>query len=130
MFLVFVTKAGSLYDGQHLYELMFCKNAEDAFQLGASECHWLSKPANSRPTPLDNAGKVCYFLSSVDLVLVKDSNVFSIEDAKDGIIPLAYSDEKLYNERLKLTYGQHIEQLSADLYAKGISIKEAKDIFI
>lgn len=130
MKLVFINKTGKLYNNKYLYELQFCKDEDAAFINGEQEHYWGQSPATSRPSALSNADVISYFLTDKDLNLTKDSHVFSLEDAKEQIVALAYSDEKIFGTKLKIFYGQEYEEIKDVLYEKNIILIEKEDIFV
>lgn len=129
MKLVFINKAGKLHNNKYLYELQFCEDIDAAYMRGEQDCDWSNKPASSRPQALINADRISYFLFDKELELIKDSHVFSLEDAKDGIVALMFSEEKIFGTKLKLFYGQEYENVQAALYEKNINIIEKQNIF-
>jgi hypothetical protein len=129
MKLVFINKAGKLHNGKYLYELQFCEDDGDAFFRGEQDHDWDQKPATSRPQALSRADAISYFLTDKDLSLTRDSHVFSLEDAKEQIVALAYSEEKIFGTKLKIFYGQDYEEIKDVLYEKNIKLIEKENIF-
>lgn len=129
MKLVFINKAGKLHNGKYLYELQFCEDEDKAFMRGEQQHDWGQKPATSRPEALNNVDNVSYFLTDKDLSLIKDSHVFSLEDAKECIVALAYSEEKIFGTKLKFFYGQDYKEVKDVLYEKNINLIEKENIF-
>ncbi len=129
MELIFINRAGKLCNDKYLYELQFSEDIDASFMQGEQECYWGNIPSSGKPLPLKNACKIFYFLSDKDIVLTKDSHVFSLEDAKEGIVAIAYSTENIYGSRLKLFYGNTYDEVKNSLYEKNINIIEKENIF-
>lgn len=129
MELVFINNAGKLYNEKFLYELQFCVNSDEAFMNGEQNYLWAESPANGRPKALRSADKICYFSTEKELNLIKDSHNFSMEDCKEGIVALVYSDERIYGTKLKLFYGMSYDQVKQSLYEKNINMLEKENIF-
>lgn len=129
MKLVFINKAGKLHNDKFLYELQFCENLDQAFMQGEQEYFWAEAPANGRPKPFKGADKICYFISEKELNLIKDSHTFSMEDAREGIVALAYSNERIFGTKLKMFFGMSYERTKEVLYEKNINMLEKENIF-
>ena len=119
LFLVYVNKVGSDWEGYYLYEFLF---AEDIDNIDGDD--WNAVPAAGKPFPPDSKyiSKVGNIKTTLPLAVIQNSNSFAVLDAVDGIIALAYEDLEEYDEypdyRIYFKFGELIKSSEDKLYAK------------
>ena len=90
-YLIFVNELGPNYKGDNIYEFIFSENINDIWGE-----NWESKPSNGYPSPpnLDLITKVGILKNDdVNMVTVQNSDYFSMIDAMDDVISLAWEDD-------------------------------------
>ena len=91
-------------------------------------------PANGKPEPpdLDYIDDVGILKTKVELELIQNSDSFGMEDAKDGIIALAWSiindDEEDIYKRLVFSWGDTKNQVNDKLYERDLILKKPDKI--
>jgi len=129
MFLIYVNQLGPNYKGENIYEFIFTDDIKDVW--GES---WESKPANGYPYPPD-----IIFIKKVGLIknndvtlsVVQESDYFSMLDAIDNVIALAWEDENDFidfekTKRLVFQYGESYESVENKLYERDIKLQTEK----
>ena len=90
-YLIFVNGLGPNYKGDNLYEFIFSDNLDEVWgEL------WESKPSNGYPTPpdLEYIKKVGVLRNTnVKLELIQNSDFFSMVDAIDDVVALAWEPD-------------------------------------
>ena len=91
-YLIFVNGLGPNYKGDNLYEFIFSDNLDEVWgEL------WESKPSNGYPTPpdLEHIKKVGVLRNTnVKLELIQNSDFFSMVDAIDDVVALAWEPDE------------------------------------
>jgi hypothetical protein len=128
--LVFVNELGPNFKGDNLYEFIF-SNYSDVDGEG-----WNSVPAGGNPQPphIDFISKVGILKNDkVKLNVIQNSDFFSIYDAVDNVIALAWEDNEneYYDDnktRLVFHYGDSEEKVIDKLYERDIVLKIEKEL--
>src|SRR5271170_1382267 len=124
-YLVYVNGLGPNYKGDNLYEFIF----SDTKDVWGDE--WDSKPANGNPSPpkINYVNKVGVMKNSeINFELIQNSDFFSLQDAIDGVIAIAWEkDNEEYEEeqenRLVFRFGDKEDDVKNKLSEKDISLK-------
>ena len=130
MKLVFVNELGPNFKGDNLYEFIFSTEAKVDGE------GWDSNPASGNPQPphIDFISKVGILKNDkIKLNVIQNSDFFSIYDAVDNVIALAWEDTEYeyYNEneiRLVFHYGDSEETVIDKLYERDIVLKIEKEL--
>jgi hypothetical protein len=130
MELLYVNGLGPNYKGDNIYEFIF-GNKNDVWGEG-----WESKPCNGNPSPpsIDNIKKVGVLKQSeVELTLIQDSDFFSMEDAMDNVIALAWETETndsdfTRKKRLVFQFGEAEQSVKDKLYEQDIVLEFEKKV--
>jgi hypothetical protein len=130
-YLIFVNELGPNYKGENIYEFIFSDNLEDVW--GDS---WESKPSNGYPAPpdLENIKKVGILKNNlVSLSVIQNSDYFSMIDALDDVISLAWENETdnvnfELNKRLVFRFGDTEENVKNKLYERDIVLEFEKKV--
>lgn len=120
-YLIYVNELGPNYKGEITYEFIFSDSIEGIW--GDS---WESKPSNGYPSPpdLEHINKVGVLKTDeTTLSVIQNSDYFSMVDAMDGIIALAWENEtEEVNfdrvKRLVFNFGQNEESVKDKLYER------------
>ncbi len=128
--LVFVNELGPNFKGDNLYEFIFSTENEIDGE------GWDSSPAGGNPQPphIDFISKVGVLKSDkIKLNVIQNSDFFSIYDALDNVIALAWEDieNEYYDEsqiRLVFHFGDTEEKVIDKLYERDIVLKIEKDL--
>lgn len=120
-YLIYVNELGPNYKGEITYEFIFSDSIEGIW--GDS---WESKPSNGYPSPpdLEHINKVGVLKTDeTTLSVIQNSDYFSMVDAMDGVIALAWENEtEEVNfdrvKRLVFNFGQNEESVKDKLYER------------
>lgn len=116
-YLIYVNGLGPDYKGDNLYEFIF----SDTLEVDGES--WDSAPANGYPSPpsLEFIKKVGV-LKGTDkkFELIQNSDYFSMNDAVDGVIALAWEVEPLDDRRLVFSFGEEESSVKDKLYEKDL----------
>ena len=127
LFLIYVHKIGFNYASKYFYEFIFNSGITD---IEGEE--WDSYPASGNPSPphsdlIIRVGKVA---TDFKLCVAQDSELYSMYDSVDGIIPLAYESidglEVYPDNRIVFPFGMPIKVVSDKLYEKDIRMEFEK----
>jgi len=121
-YLIYVNGLGPNFRGDNLYEFLF--SSED---LNKGE-NWDSKPSNGYPQPPDlKYVKKVGVLKNTDikLDLIQNSDYFSMIDAVDGVIALAWESDEV-EDRMVFRFGQSEDEITDILYSKDLILKIEK----
>jgi len=122
--LIYVNGLGSNYKGDFVYEFIF----SDTLDVWGE--NWESSPASGRPKPpnLEYIQKVGVIRrTNVKFELVQNSDYFSIIDASDNVVALAWEIDYDENEtRLVFNFGDTEETVSKKLYARDLVLEYEK----
>jgi len=124
MRLIYVNKVGDEWNNKTRYEFIFANNI-----AGVDGENWDIYPASGNPEPpdekyVDKVGSVV--TDAFSLICIQYSDTFSVWDAVDGVIALAWEDIREYElypeNRLKFFYGEDISSVTEKLYERDIII--------
>jgi hypothetical protein len=126
--LIYVNGLGPNYKGDNLYEFIFSDTTD---VWGDS---WESKPSNGYPTPpeLKYIKKVGVLRNTdIKLELIQNSDFFSIMDAMDDVVALAWESEDENNKgRLVFRFGQTEQEIKDKLYERDLILEfEKKEVY-
>jgi hypothetical protein len=125
-YLVFVNGLGPNYKGDNIYEFIF----SDSLDVWGES--WESKPSNSYPTPPDlKYIKKVGVLKNTDikLELIQNSDFFSMIDAMDDVIALAWESEESNNsKRMVFRFGEEEKVIKDKLYEKDLILEFEKKV--
>src|SRR6056300_1131628 len=131
MNLVYVNELGPNYKGDNIYEFIF----SDVDDVWGED--WDKEPAGGNPTPplIHFIKKVGVLRNSgIELNLIQNSDFFSVYDAVEGVIALAWEDseceavtDKKYT-RLVFHYGESEKSVADKLYERDIILKWDKSL--
>lgn len=130
-FLIYVNELGPNYKGENIYEFIFSDNTEGVWGEG-----WESKPSNGYPLPPEiiNIKKVGVLRNNlVSLSTIQKSDYFSMIDALDDVIALAWENESddinfELNKRLVFRFGDTEEKVKNKLYERDIVLEFEKKV--
>ena len=121
-YLIYVNGLGPNFRGDNLYEFIF---SDDKDVWGEN---WDSKPSNGYPQPPDlKYVKKVGVLKNTDikLDLIQNSDYFSMIDAVDGVIALAWESDEV-EDRMVFRFGQSESEITDILYSKDLILKIEK----
>ena len=126
--LIYVNGLGPNYKGDNLYEFIFSDTTD---VWGDS---WESKPSNGYPTPpeLKYIKKVGVLRNTdIKLELIQNSDFFSMIDAMDDVVALAWESEDETNKgRLVFRFGQTEHEIKDKLYERDLILEfEKKEVY-
>jgi hypothetical protein len=126
--LIYVNGLGPNYKGDNLYEFIFSDTTD---VWGDS---WESKPSNGYPTPpeLKYIKKVGVLRNTdIKLELIQNSDFFSMIDAMDDVVALAWESEDETNKgRLVFRFGQTENEIKDKLYERDLILEfEKKEVY-
>lgn len=123
-YLIYVNGLGPNYKGDNIYEFIF----SDTLKVWGE--YWENKPCNQYPQPpeLKYIKKVGVLKNTdVDLDLIQNSDFFSMMDAMDDVVALAWEKDDFDNKkRLVFRFGEDIETIKDKLYEKDIILEFEK----
>lgn len=122
--LIFVNGLGPNYKGDNMYEFIFSDTNDVWGEL------WESKPSNGYPHPPDlkYIKKVGVLKNTnIKLELIQNSDFFSMADAIDDVIALAWESEDRQG-RLVFRFGETEEQIKNKLYEKDLILEFDKKV--
>jgi hypothetical protein len=129
MKLIYVNELGPNYKGDNIYEFIF----SDVEEVWGDE--WDAEPASGRPSPpnIEYIKKVGVLRNSdIELNLVQNSDFFSVYDAVEDVIALAWekSDSDFVVDenykRLVFRYGESVKSVEDKLYERDIVLSYEK----
>lgn len=132
-FLIYVNELGPNYKGDNIYEFVFSDTKEKIWGE-----NWESKPSNGYPLPpeLEHIKKVGVLKNNkITMSVVQNSDFFSMIDAIDGVIALAWENESDdidfdYNARLVFRFGDNEKSVKDKLYERDIVLEfETKVVY-
>jgi hypothetical protein len=125
-YLIYVNGLGPNYKGDNLYEFIFSNNLD---VWGES---WDNRPSNGYPQPPDlkYIKKVGVLRDTdVKLELIQNSDFFSITDAMDDVIALAWeSDDDNIKKRMVFRFGTPEQEIKDKLYEKDLLLEFEKKV--
>ena len=124
--LIYVNGLGPNYKGDNLYEFIF-SNSLDVW--GDS---WESKPSNGYPSPpeIQYIKKVGVLRNTdVKLELIQNSDFFSMEDAIDDVVALAWETDEYENyKRMVFRFGMSEQEIKDKLYERDLILEFEKKV--
>jgi hypothetical protein len=125
-YLTYVNGLGPNYKGDNLYEFIF----SDSLDIWGES--WESKPCNGYPTPpeLQYIKKVGVLRNTdVKLELIQNSDFFSMIDAMDDVVALAWEQEESEGQkRLVFRFGSTEEEIKDKLYERDLILEFEKKL--
>lgn len=120
--LIYINHVGSNFRDLNVFEFIFSDTIEDV-----DGDDWDMYPASTgdiTPPPIEFIRYVGVLETEINLDVVRDSDKFSVWDAVDGIVPLAYENLEDYPEypenRLVFKFGEDINTVNESLFAREI----------
>ena len=124
--LIYVNGLGPNYRGDNLYEFIF----SDSLDVWGDS--WDNKPSNGYPGPpeLQYIKKVGVLRNTdVKLELIQNSDFFSMEDAIDDVVALAWeTDEYENHKRMVFRFGMSEQQIKDKLYERDLILEFEKKV--
>lgn len=123
--LIFVNGLGPNYKGDNLYEFIFSDNLD---VWGES---WESKPSNGYPSPpeLKHIKRVGVLRNTdIKLDLIQNSDFFSMVDAIDDVVALAWETDDENKKRLVFRFGETEQQIKDKLYERDLILEFEKKV--
>ena len=118
---VFVKDMGDEIDNRHVYHFYVSDSPETVFAEGWGEIPACNVPRNLIYPDSDMFQNVVEVKTNIQLDLAQDNCCFSMQDARDHIVALAYENidqAEVYPEpRIIIHYGEPIENVEA-MFAK------------
>ena len=130
LYLIYVHEIGFDHEDKHFYEFIF---SDEVDNIDDDEIGWDSYPASGNPKPpnaniIKQVGKVVLPNS---LIVAQNNEQFSMWDATDGIIPLAWENidglEEYPENRLVFPFGISLTAVNDKLYERDIRITFKND---
>jgi hypothetical protein len=125
-YLTYVNGLGPNYKGDNLYEFIF----SDSLDVWGN--NWDNKPSNGYPTPpeLQYIKKVGVLRNTdLKLELIQDSDFFSMVDAIDDVIALAWEQEESEGQkRIVFRFGSTEEEIKDKLYERDLVLEFEKKL--
>jgi len=126
-YLIYVNGLGPNFKGDNMYEFIFSDEKEVWGE------NWESKPSNGYPTPPDlKYVKKVGVLRNTDikLELIQNSDFFSMIDAIDDVVALAWETEDENKGRLVFRFGQTENEIKDKLYERDLILEfEKKEVY-
>ena len=125
-YLIYVNGLGPNYKGDNLYEFIFSESLD---VWGES---WESKPSNGYPSPpeLQYIKKVGVLRNTdIKLELIQNSDFFSMIDAMDDVVALAWeAEDENIKTRLVFKFGETEEEIKNKLYERDLILEFEKKL--
>ena len=125
-YLIYVNGLGPNYKGDNLYEFIF----SDSLDVWGEA--WDNRPSNGYPQPPDlkYIKKVGVLRDTdVKLELIQNSDFFSVMDAMDDIIALAWETENDTNQkRMVFRFGVPEQEIKDKLYERDLVLEFEKKV--
>jgi hypothetical protein len=125
-YLIYVNGLGPNYKGDNLYEFIF----SDSLDVWGEA--WDNRPSNGYPQPPDlkYIKKVGVLRDTdVKLELIQNSDFFSVMDAMDDIIALAWETEDETNQkRMVFRFGVPEQEIKNKLYERDLVLEFEKKV--
>jgi hypothetical protein len=129
-YLIYINGMGPNYKGENIYEFIFSDSIDEVWGE-----NWETKPANGYPSPPDveHVKKVGVLTNGeITLELVQESDVFSIQDAIDGVLALGWEKEEEIDfslvKRLVFKYGDQEQDVKDKLYERDLVLQFEKKV--
>lgn len=125
-YLIYVNGLGPNYKGDNIYEFIF----SDSLDVWGES--WEKKPSSSYPSPpeIKHIKKVGVLKNTdIKLELIQNSDFFSMSDAMDDIIALAWEDDEYKNtKRLVFRFGEEEGVVKNKLYENDLILEFEKKV--
>jgi hypothetical protein len=125
-YLIYVNGLGPNYKGDNLYEFIF----SDSLDVWGEA--WDNRPSNGYPQPPDlkYIKKVGVLRDTdVKLELIQNSDFFSVIDAMDDVIALAWeSDDDNIKKRMVFRFGTPEQEIKDKLYERDLVLEFEKKV--
>jgi hypothetical protein len=125
-YLIYVNGLGPNYKGDNLYEFIF----SDSLDVWGES--WDNRPSNGYPQPPDlkYIKKVGVLRDTdVKLELIQNSDFFSVMDAMDDVIALAWETEDETNQkRMVFRFGVPEQEIKDKLYERDLVLEFEKKV--
>ena len=125
-YLIYVNGLGPNYKGDNIYEFIF----SDSLDVWGES--WEKKPSSSYPLPpeIKYIKKVGVLKNTdIKLELIQNSDFFSMSDAMDDIIALAWEDDEYKNtKRLVFRFGEEEGVVKNKLYENDLILEFEKKV--
>ena len=124
-YLIYVNGLGPNYKGDNLYEFIF----SDKIDVWGES--WDNKPSNGYPQPpeLKYIKKVGVLRdTNVKLELIQNSDFFSMIDAIDDIIALAWESDDENQKRMVFRFGTSEQEIKDKLYERDLILEFEKKV--
>ena len=125
-YLIYVNGLGPNYKGDNIYEFIF----SDSLDVWGES--WEKKPSSSYPLPpeIKYIKKVGVLRNTdIKLELIQNSDFFSMSDAMDDIIALAWEDDEYKNtKRLVFRFGEEESVIKNKLYENDLILEFEKKV--
>jgi len=121
--LCFVNLVGEENDGNYRYEFMFTDNPDEVFGE-----NWEYMPAgmvNNLMPSEEYITEIHVVKTKIKLDLIQNNNCFSMQDALDGCVGIAYENISFYDDypedgRLIFMFGESFDDIERKLAMKNI----------
>jgi hypothetical protein len=124
-YLIYVNGLGPNYKGDNLYEFIF----SDKLDVWGES--WDNKPSNGYPQPpeLKYIKRVGVLRDTdVKLELIQNSDFFSMVDAIDDVIALAWETEDDNQKRMVFRFGTPEQEIKDKLYERDLILEFEKKV--
>jgi len=125
-YLIYVNGLGPDYKGDNVYEFIF----SDEMEVWGD--NWESKPCNGYPLPpeIKYIKKVGVLKdTNIKLELIQNSDYFSMVDAVDGVVALAWEeDEDVKKPRMVFRFNDDEQKIKDLLYEKDLILEFEKKV--
>ena len=125
-YLIYVNGLGPNYKGDNLYEFIF----SDTLDVWGES--WDNRPSNGYPQPPDlkYIKKVGVLRDTdVKLELIQNSDFFSVMDAMDDVIALAWeTDDDNIKKRMVFRFGVSEQEIKDKLYERDLVLEFEKKV--
>jgi hypothetical protein len=124
-YLTYVNGLGPNYKGDNLYEFIF----SDSLDVWGD--NWENKPSNGYPTPpeLQYIKKVGVLRNTdIKLELIQNSDFFSMVDAIDDVVALAWEEDVEEKKRLVFRFGITEQEIKDKLYERDLVLEFEKKL--
>jgi len=125
-YLIYVNGLGPNFKGDNIYEFIF-SDEQEVWGYG-----WDSKPCNGYPAPpeLKYIKKVGVLRdTNIKLELIQNSDYFSMVDAVDGVVALAWEeDDTVKQPRMVFRFNDTEQKIKDLLYEKDLILEFEKKV--
>lgn len=125
-YLVFIHKIGENSTGMYEYDVIF--TTEPIFEVCGQ--NWHQSPAEGAPkAPLGDMSSMYRLETEVELELVIDSLTFSMKDAIDKVVALAWESEKdeSYDaSRFHMHFGNSLKEITNKTFERDMKFNKIK----